>query len=182
MCDLVGSTVVEMGRKVQQWLLEVSPLRGQTMGRKAEMTLFPLPTSNSSLLNCFPNLSTFEAAWLSSVCISLNSLWGGELLCEGKVSEAAKVCLGCFVEDVQRVGQLSGTLDLLDWDQFLSSTSGVIRETRGLPGAILLPLCHGIMVPVEAWPEVCQGPADAGARRRGLCIPASRKNLPGGSF
>ena len=84
-------------------------------------------------------------------------------MCEGKVSEAAKVCLGCFVEDVQRVGQLSGTFDLFDWDQFLSSTRGVIRETRGLPGAILLPLCHGIMVPVEAWPEVCQGPADAGA-------------------
>ena len=54
--DLVGSTVVEMGLKVQQWLLEVSPLRGQTMGRKAKMTLFPLPTSNSSLLDC-PSMS-----------------------------------------------------------------------------------------------------------------------------
>ena len=46
---LSGSTLGELGLRVQQWLLEVVPLRGKAMGRRTKTTLLPLPTSSSFL-------------------------------------------------------------------------------------------------------------------------------------
>lgn len=65
--ELEGSSILEMGLKVQQWLLGVIPLRGQTTGRRGKNTLFPLPTSSSKLLACFPSLCPLELVWL--VCV-----------------------------------------------------------------------------------------------------------------
>ena len=47
--NLLGSRLVDVGLKIQQWLLEVLPLRSQHMGRRTHTTLFPLPTSSSFL-------------------------------------------------------------------------------------------------------------------------------------
>ena len=54
---LVGSRVVDLGFIIQQWLLEVVPLRSQSMGKRTENSLFPLPTSSESLLDALPDLN-----------------------------------------------------------------------------------------------------------------------------
>ena len=119
--NLLGSRLVDVGLKIQQWLLEVLPLRSQHMGRRTHTTLFPLPTSSSLLLGVFPDLSALEVGWLSSVCMSLNSLWGNELHFDGDVNDVTKSCLDWIVKDVVRFGSLTGKLEQFDWDGFFST-------------------------------------------------------------
>ena len=121
--NLEGSRLVDLGLRVQQMLLEVSSLRSQSMGRRSRSSLFPLPSSSSVLSSTFPHLTVCEVAWLSSVCLSLNTLWGdGHDFC-GEVSPLVKACLVWIVEDVQRIAALEGRLEVFDWDHFFSTRS-----------------------------------------------------------
>ena len=121
--NLEGSRMVDLGLRVQQMLLEVSSLRSQPMGRRSRSSLFPLPSSSSVLSSTFPHLTVCEVAWLSSVCLSLNTLWGdGHDFC-GEVSPLVKACLVWIVEDVQRIAALEGQLEVFDWDHFFSTRS-----------------------------------------------------------
>ena len=88
------------------------PLRGQS----THTALFPLPTSSKLLLDMFPSLSPPEVAWLSCVCMGLNSLWGDELHYDGEVNDVVKVCLGWLVKDI---ASLTGKVEHFDWDAFL---------------------------------------------------------------
>jgi hypothetical protein len=119
--ELEGSSILEMGLKVQQWLLGVIPLRGQTTGRRGKNTLFPLPTSSSKLLACFPSLCPLELVWLVCVCAGLNSLWGGDVWFDGEVNQVCKDCLVWLVKDVKRLQSLNGKLERFDWDQFFNT-------------------------------------------------------------
>ena len=118
---LFGSTLEGLGLKVQQWLLEVSPLRGKSTGRRSSATLFPLPTSSSVLLSAFPSLGPPGVAWLASICMGLNSLWGEEMLYDGCVSPVAWECLKELASDVHRICQLPGEVETFDWDGFFST-------------------------------------------------------------
>lgn len=119
--DLEGKGILEMGPKVLQWVLEVFPLRSQSTGEGGSFSLFPLPTSRASLLNVFPSLETAEVSWLICICVSLNSIWGGALLYEGKVSQSAMNCLSHLVEDIKRLKALSGCLERFDWKEFFKT-------------------------------------------------------------
>ena len=116
--DLVGARVVDMGLRIQQWLLEVIPLRSSSTGKRMDNSVFPLPTSSSYLLELFPDLTPLEIAWLSCICMGLNSLWGADVHFLGPVKGVAVKCLNLLVSDVKRIGALEGTLEAFDWDQF----------------------------------------------------------------
>ena len=119
--ELEGKGILEMGPKVLQWVLEVFPLRSQTMGEGGSFSLFPLPTSRTSLQTFFPSLETAEVSWLICICVSLNSIWGGQLLYEGKVSQAAANCLKHLVEDITRLKALTGHLERFEWNEFFKT-------------------------------------------------------------
>ena len=118
---LSGSTLGELGLRVQQWLLEVVPLRGKAMGRRTKTTLLPLPTSSSFLLSAFPHLGPQGIAWLASIAMGLNSLWGDEVMYDGEVSAVALECMDWLSKDVERICLLEGRVELFDWDQFFST-------------------------------------------------------------
>jgi len=119
--DLIGARVLEVGPRVQQWLLEVMPLRSQPTGKREKNALFPLPTSSTLLVDIFPDLDALELSWLCCICMSLNSLWGGELLYEGPVQPVAQACLKRLVKDVKRVSYWHCRLEVFDWDAFFST-------------------------------------------------------------
>ena len=121
--DLEGLRIIEIGPRVQQWLQEVLPLRSKPTGRPDSTTLFPLPTSCSTLSESFPSLSSLEICWLGNVCLGLNSMWGEGLSYEGTVTPVAQACLASIVLDIQRVSAWSGILDGFDWQSFFSTRS-----------------------------------------------------------
>ena len=121
--DLEGLRIIEIGPRVQQWLQEVLPLRSKPTGRPDSTTLFPLPTSCSTLSESFPSLSSLEICWLGNVCLGLNSMWGEGLSYEGTVTPVAQACLARIVLDIQRVSAWSGILDGFDWQSFFSTRS-----------------------------------------------------------
>ena len=116
--DLVGARVVDMGLRIQQWLLEVIPLRSSSTGKRMDNSVFPLPTSSSYLLELFPDLTPPEIAWLSCIGMGLNSLWGADVHFMGPVKGVAVKCLNLLVSDVKRISALEGTLEPFDWGQF----------------------------------------------------------------
>ena len=71
-----GKGLYELGHKLHQWVLEVSPLRGKSMGKMKNSSLFPLPTSRKTLSCSFSDLADLDLSWLSTLCVCLNSfLW-----------------------------------------------------------------------------------------------------------
>jgi len=121
--DLEGLRFVELGPRVQQWLQEVLPLRSKPMGRRDVTTLFPLPTSCSTLSESFPSLSSLEVCWLCNVCVGLNSMWGDGLSFDGSVTPVVYRCLSRIVCDIRRIGTWSGSLECFDWGNFFLTRS-----------------------------------------------------------
>ena len=119
--DLEGLGVHEVGHKVLQWLLEVLPLRSSPKGNMKGLSLFPLPTSRMSLSGAFPALNPLDLSWLISICVSLNSIWGCQLLCDKEVSLSQKGCLELLVKDVERLHRLTSKMERFDWGTFFSS-------------------------------------------------------------
>jgi len=106
------------GSDLFQCLLEVLPLRSQDTGRRSSFGVFPLPTSRSVLLNYAPGITEFEIFWCLSICISLNSLWGAEVLCDGALNEGQCKCLDGILRDVKRFIGIHQVVGKVDWANF----------------------------------------------------------------
>ena len=119
--ELVGSRVSDLGLKIQQWLLEVFPLRSQSTGKRAYSSVFPLPTSSVSLLAFFPDLTPSQTAWLSSICMALNSMWGSVVHNFEPVNPVVGKCLKNLMADVLRIETLQETVERFDWDHFFKT-------------------------------------------------------------
>ena len=106
------------GSDLFQCLLEVLPLRSQDTGRRSSFGVFPLPTSRSVLLDYAPGITEFEVFWCLSICISLNSLWGSEVLCDGTLNEGQCKCLDGILRDVKRFIGIHQVVGKVDWENF----------------------------------------------------------------
>ena len=101
--DLVGLKMHELGLRVHLKHLEVLQLRSSTTGERNIKDIFPLPTSKSFLVSLFPLFDDGCIHWLLAVCLSLNSMWGGNLHFNGKVSKVASECLHLLAKEAARL-------------------------------------------------------------------------------
>ena len=60
-------------------------------------------------------------AWLQSICVSLNALWGGGLFFEGPVSPLVVDCLTRLGKDVLRFQRMDCVLETFSWSSFFAS-------------------------------------------------------------
>lgn len=111
--SLGGKTLGECGPVLQQLLLEVLPLCSQPMGKVNSRSVFPLPTSRDILVACFPDLTPDEVSWCLCLTMSLNSLWGNELLSHRMPSATQRRCLEGLVADVRRLCSISECVQLV---------------------------------------------------------------------
>ena len=118
-----GEKVSELGARVLQCILEVFPLRSQSMGGGDGKLLFPLPTSRDTLALVCPSVSGCELNWLLCVCVGLNSFWGGPLFFDGVPNEVQRKCLPLLGNDVRRFCDCGVTVEDFDWDSFFSTRS-----------------------------------------------------------
>eukprot|EP00438_Fugacium_kawagutii_P010156 Skav235744 [mRNA] locus=scaffold1612:147414:153104:- [translate_table: standard] len=116
---VAGMTLGECGAIVLQRILEVLPLRSQTMGKGDHSLLYPLPTSRDTLYEAMPNLTNDELSWLLCVTISLNSVWGGVLFYEGRIRDVQMKCLETLAEHVRALCASLHRCDLLQWESFM---------------------------------------------------------------
>ena len=117
---LSGKTMSTCGSVLLQKLLEVVPLRSKTTGKREKTALFPLPTSRTMLQAEFPDLSEEETTWMITLCISLNSFWGGDVFFEGFWSDSVRVCLENFKNEVKHFCQMDAVISDVNWsDLFL---------------------------------------------------------------
>ena len=157
--SLSGLKIHELGVHVHQRLLEVLTLRSSAMGKRKSKDIFPLPTSRSSLVEVFPDLDSPSVFWMMAICTSLNSLWGGELHYDGKVSKVTEECLRLLLKDVARLQQMEGTVEQFSWGEFFN-TRGIdykedeVRTARTFSWANIAPALPEEIgrVPLE---EVC---------------------------
>ena len=119
--DLVGLKMHELGLRVHQKLLEVLPLRGSTTGERNIKDIFPLPTSKSFLVSLFPLFDEGCIHWLLAVCLSLNSMWGGNLHFNGKVSKVASDCLHLLAKEAARLFKMECRFENFCWDEFFNT-------------------------------------------------------------
>lgn len=113
-----GLLLKQCGGLVNQRLLEVLSLRSQsTVGLSSE-SAFPMPTSRELLVGFDPALNDDEIFWTLNLCLSLNSLWGGELHFDGKLNKAKKACLGGLIKDVRRFCSERISIEPLEWGEF----------------------------------------------------------------
>ena len=120
---LTGRTLGNCGKFLVSRLLEVLPLRSQTMGKGNKGAIFPLPTSRAAFLKLDPTLSEDQLSWLFCVSFSLNSTWGMELVNEGMPNESQKRCLQGILKDVDRFCEMGARIDELNWDDFFKIRS-----------------------------------------------------------
>lgn len=99
-------------------LLEVFSLRSLTTGKTKPKELFPLPTSSEVLEGLKPDLTEDEKSWLTCLCFSLNSLWGGEVINDSTPNVCQKKCLDEMAVQIRRFCELEGQVDELDWADF----------------------------------------------------------------
>ena len=114
--NLAGETLGSCGKFLFQQLLEVLPLRSQTMGKVNSRSLFPLPTSRSMLETIFPELTVEVMTWLLCICFSLNSLWGDCVWCDWKPNTCQLKCLQELVQHVKVFCALDLPMETLSWD------------------------------------------------------------------
>ena len=112
-----------LGPRVLQGFLEVLPLRSKTMEVRNGGSLFPLPSSRERLKNLFPELEEMGLSWLVALCVSLNSLWGGQDFCDAEITPCQKGCLAELLKDVNRVISLKSTIPGFSWKEFFQTRS-----------------------------------------------------------
>ena len=122
--DLVGLRAHNLGQRVLQHLLEVVTLRSSSTGKRSSNDLFPLPTSKSNLEETLPSLDEFSLCWMQALCVSLNSMWGGSVLFEGKASSVAQDALRVLCKDVLRLKDMECEVEEFSWPNFF--------QTRGI--------------------------------------------------
>ncbi len=117
-----GCTLGSSGNVLLQHLLEVFiSLRSKTTGGRNSLSVFPLPTSRSVLVDAFPELSGDGITWLLLICIGLNSTWGSEIFYDGNISGAQRSCLKALCPDVSRICSIEGNVEIFDWSSFFGS-------------------------------------------------------------
>lgn len=116
--ELDGMSLGCFGMVLFQQLLEVLPLRSQPMGRRFPRSFFPLPSSRSLLESRMPDLNENEVSWLACVCVSLNSYWGCDVLCDELPNRAQQDCLGDLARDVKRLCSLGSSVEAVVWEDF----------------------------------------------------------------
>ena len=121
--SVAGKRLGECGDRLSKKLLEVLPLRSQTMGKGKSGGIFPLPTSRSCFLDLEPLLNDEELAWMVCVTSSLNSMWGGEVFFEAMANHAQRRCLENILREVKRFCSIPTCLEVADWDTFFSIRS-----------------------------------------------------------
>lgn len=114
----LSGNMSQLGSKVLQYLLEVAPLRSQPMGSGGSLGVFPLPTSRQVLRGFDPSLNDDEISWMISVCIALNSSWGGVLFSDESVKKQQRPFLANLVKDVSRLRKVVTPLNDFNWDEF----------------------------------------------------------------
>ena len=119
--DFEGISFSGLGSKALQYLLEVFPLRSQTLGGCDKGNLFPLPTSRSILEGFCPDLDSGGVSWLISVCIGLNSFWGGQLFNDEEATGVQSSCLKQLSTDVGRLCSLTERLGAFEWETFFKN-------------------------------------------------------------
>ena len=119
--ELEGMSFSGLGSKTLQYLLEVFPLRSQSLGGCDKGNLFPLPTSRSILEGYCPDLDSDGVSWLVSVCLGLNSFWGGPLFNDEKATGLQSSCLKQLSTDVGRLCSLTERLGGFEWETFFKN-------------------------------------------------------------
>ena len=115
---LSGEKIGSIGPQLLERILGVFPLRSKSTGGGDSNTLFPLPTSRSSLLIACPSCSELEVCWMMIVCVCLNSVWGDDCTSDRCASEIQTRCLGRLLVDVKRVLSFTTSLENFDWQSF----------------------------------------------------------------
>eukprot|EP00438_Fugacium_kawagutii_P006828 Skav227026 [mRNA] locus=scaffold456:236256:249187:+ [translate_table: standard] len=121
--SMAGLRFGSLGQILLGKLLEVLPLRSKSTGKPGNKSLFPLPTSSSVLLGVCPGICDDVVGWVLCMCLSLNSLWGGDLHFDGHVNDAQRLCLAGLVKDAQRVCELNARVEALSWKDFFNVRS-----------------------------------------------------------
>ena len=120
---LAGRTLGACGHELHLKILEVLPLRSQSMGRRDSKSLFPLPTSRNLLRELLPTLCEFGLSWMAALCLSLNSFWGGPVVWDQKASKGQVLCLQHLCVQVERLCYLDTVIESLDWTSYLKVKS-----------------------------------------------------------
>ena len=113
----LGLPLSRLGRLVNDRFLEVS-LHSQPMGKGSSSTIFPLPTSRDVISRFFGPVGDFVVDWIVAITLALNSYWGGPLFNEKAISVVHGKILESFLHDVQRICDLTDTVDEFDWTSF----------------------------------------------------------------
>ena len=121
--QLFDKRLSDCGWFLQQKLLEVLPLRSQNTGNQARSSLFPLPTSRSCLVAVLGEIEDGEMAWMTNLCISLNSVWGGCLFSDSPASALQASSLRLLFKDVERLCKMDATIEELSWKEFMKIRS-----------------------------------------------------------
>lgn len=116
--NLGDFTLGTVGHVLSQKLLEVLPLCSQSTGKGGSKSVFPLPTSREILLEIKHDLTDCELSWCVCLCMSLNSLWGNEVLSDEMPNHCQRVCLGELFSHVNFFCGLRTPLVELDWAKF----------------------------------------------------------------
>ena len=119
LAPLTDMSLASSGSFLLQRILEVLPFRSKSTGRVMKKSLFPLPTSRDALVSLQLDLSGAELSWLISLCVSLNSLWGEDLFCDGFPNETQKSSLLYLAEQVRRFCNIDAVVPELDWSDFM---------------------------------------------------------------
>ena len=61
--------------------------------------------------------------WLRCICLSLNSVWGGDIVCEQGVNECQKNCLFELAKQADRFCDLTVRFEHFDWDELFKIKS-----------------------------------------------------------
>jgi len=118
-----GKRVCDLGGYVLEELLGVVSLRSSTKGMKGSHDIFPLPTSKSILGDILPHFDERGLGWMQAVCCSLNSIWGGDAVFDGKANEGCTQCIRLLGKDVLRFQNLELVLDDFSWIDFFATRS-----------------------------------------------------------
>ena len=119
LADLDGKNMSTCGSFLLQRLLECLPLRSQYTGKVGNLALFPLPSSRDVFLELDETAGDDVLSWMTCLCISLNSVWGGDLFHEGDVRPVQWKCLEMLLGQVKRFCCFDAPLENLDWESFL---------------------------------------------------------------
>ena len=129
-CLMSGMSLGECGPLLVKKLLEVLPLRSQTLGRGSEKTLFPLPTSRESLSTILAGFNSSEVVWVQCVVLGLNSMWGAEVTNQRKANQVQSRCIQSIGMEVRRFCHIDCKIPSFSWKEFFRVKSIDYKGTR----------------------------------------------------